>query len=147
MKEIHSDLWSYHRRGWLVIQTDLTVKEDGSAVMGAGMASEAARRMPILPDIYGTFIQKHGRNTPVCYEEYQKHYFILTPTKYNWRDKSPMALVTKSADQLAALYLPNDLPVYLPLIGTDSGGLFGRDVKIMLSQKLGDRFTLVNQDW
>ena len=61
MREITGDLWSYWVENYPVCVTvNGCVRQDGRAVMGCGVAAQAARRIPELPARLGSFIKEHG---------------------------------------------------------------------------------------
>jgi len=42
MKEVIGNIWNYYNKGnWIVITTNGTIKKNGEAVMGRGVALEA----------------------------------------------------------------------------------------------------------
>lgn len=50
MKEVTGNIWDYHEKGyWIVITTNGTVKANGEAVMGRGVALQAKRKYQGLP--------------------------------------------------------------------------------------------------
>jgi len=50
MQEITGDIWEQHKLGrWIVITTNGAIKNDGSCVMGRGVAKQAADKYPELP--------------------------------------------------------------------------------------------------
>ena len=52
MKEITGDIWDYHKQGhWIVITTNGTVKSNGEAVMGRGIALQARAKFIQHPDL------------------------------------------------------------------------------------------------
>ncbi|KKK48761.1 hypothetical protein LCGC14_3141900, partial [marine sediment metagenome] len=61
MKEISGNIWNFHEQGhWIVITTNGTVKANGEAVMGRGVALQAKRKFPALPKLLGKQIQQVG---------------------------------------------------------------------------------------
>lgn len=49
-----ANVWDVHAAGgWVVIPTNQQTRTDGTAVMGAGLAKDAAERFPALPGAYG----------------------------------------------------------------------------------------------
>lgn len=111
----------YERGGTIVVTTNGIVRANGEAVMGAGVALEAKARQEWLPLALGKAIQEKGN---------QLYYFdawrmITFPTKHDFRERSPMPLIEKSAHELAALLhaRPEILHVYIPRVGCRNGGL------------------------
>lgn len=123
MQIIKGNLWDFEGKGWLVIPTNGIRKENGEAVMGAGLAKEAAERYPDLPRLLGERL-KIGN-----YIYFFHTYKVVTfPTKNHWKDPSDLELIIKSAVQLlkdmqAFRRQGRDVKFYLPKIGCGLGGL------------------------
>ena len=75
------NVWDYHSKGyWVVIPTNLGWKANGEAVMGAGLAKQAAKRFPNLAKEYGSVLQDAAKfEEEVIYEDH-KTKLILFPT-------------------------------------------------------------------
>lgn len=148
MKEVVGDIWEFHRQGnWIVIPTNGTVKSNGDAVMGKGIALEAKRRFPDIPRMLG-FQLRTMSNPPEPTDV--GHNIFTFPTKYDWRQKSSPELIEKSCRLLVKLisvhpwlYKP---PIYLPRVGCDNGRLNWKDVKPILEKYLDDRFIVVSRE-
>lgn len=76
----------------IYIPTNLALRKDGSAVMGAGLAKKARDMCPTLEAILGQRIRE-GHD---CTTHLHSNVYAF-PTKYDWRDKSDLKLVEKSA--------------------------------------------------
>ena len=50
MRYLSGDLWdlAHEFGGWVVVPTNTTIRQDGNAVMGAGVAKDAVKRYPKL---------------------------------------------------------------------------------------------------
>ena len=148
MLEVTGDIWDFHRQeNWIVIPVNGAVKNNGEAVMGAGLALQAAQRFPELPKELGSWITDSGTNV---YWHGYKTYIITFPTKHrNWRADSCLGLIEESAWSLKRWNDSAQLPisVYLPRLGCGerTGRLQWSDVKPILEQHLDDRFTVVSQ--
>ena len=67
MIEKKGNIWEHHAAGgWVAIPTNGCVRRDGSAVMGAGVALQAARKFPGLAAELGQRIRAHG-NIPFAF--------------------------------------------------------------------------------
>ena len=53
MIEVFGDAWELSKDHFLCITTNGEVKINGQAVMGKGIAKEAANRFPELPEAFG----------------------------------------------------------------------------------------------
>lgn len=139
MRELIGDLWSCS--GSLVIPTNLCVRADGQAVMGRGVALEAARRYPALPAEYGRRLSRGSRSIELW--DGGNVRLVLLPTKEDWRHPSSLVFVERQVIALAAdPRIEGD--VFLPLLGCGLGGLREADVVPMLRRLLdSERFALV----
>ncbi|KKM62642.1 hypothetical protein LCGC14_1519630 [marine sediment metagenome] len=141
MKEVRGNLWDYHDKGcWIAITTNGNVKANGHAVMGRGVALEAARRFPTTPYIVGKYLKELG-NIPIRLGD--KMYTF--PTKHNWWDKSDLVLIENSARSLADMVdRSGTKEIYLPRPGCGNGQLDWEDVKPILEKYLDDKFIVVS---
>lgn len=167
MLEVAGDLFDTNGHGCysIIIPTNMQVKNDGWLVMGAGVAKQAAINCPSLPRIWGKYYANINSKTE---DERDKvnfctwhepgyalvKYYISFPTKYDWRDKSDLALIRRSALDLNDMV--DDMLNYprsyglmstdkfaLPCVGAGLGGLPWQEVKAMLSIYLDDKFVVV----
>ena len=99
MIEAVGNIWSFPA-DYRVITTNGCVKKDGSAVMGRGVAKQAANRFKSLPFELGKLLKSSGNK---CY--IFKHFdnLITFPVKYNWFDKADLDLIKKSTAELSDL--------------------------------------------
>jgi len=146
MKEIKGDIWDFHKRGyWIVITTNGNVKVNGEAVMGKGIALQAAKRFPDLPIHLGQRLETMGNRL----NPFPNISLFCFPTKWDWRDKSDLCLIAVSASQLVdyltEAYISVKPSVYLPRPGCGNGQLDWKDVKPILEKYLDDRFVVVNR--
>ena len=142
------DIWDLHVRhsGWIVIPTNTTIRQDGLAVMGAGLAKEAATKYPHLPKTLASHI-RHFKERP-----YIDYPIICLPTKHNWRTGSNMDLIEQGCrelmelDRILSTISRPDL-IFLPTIGCGLGGLnWERQVRPVVDSILTpDRFVLVER--
>lgn len=154
MKErCHSDIWTFHQEGsWIVIPTNTDVKANGLAVMGAGLAKQAAYRFPHLAGTYGEYLNHahtHAAKS-VVYPDAPSRTFLF-PTKHHWNAVSTLSLIRANASDLARLYVLlsfwnptiRDHPVYLPPLGCGLGGLDYPVVYQELATRLSDNFVSI----
>ena len=141
------NLWDFQLTHHIVVPTNIGWRADGCAVMGRGVAKDAAALYPTLPPWYGMICRACCAHTPIVSFEN----LILFPTKpfnpeypaYSWEGSATLTLVERSTDQLASRRW--DKPVALPLVGCGLGGLQPTEVARMLHVILNNRFTLVEQ--
>jgi hypothetical protein len=138
MIEIKGDIWSFWQaREWVVITTNGVVKRNGCAVMGKGIALQAAQRFPDLPKQLGIKIKEMG-NYVFKFPDFRLYTF---PTKHDWRNISDIKLIEDSCMQLKLLSYGM---IYMPRPGCENGGLNWEQVKPVIQSILTeDRFVLV----
>jgi hypothetical protein len=174
MIERRGDLWADDVEGWepgdaqppwLVVTTNGERKTNGHAVMGAGVAKQAAKLFPVLPQELGSRLRDNGNRVyhlgthrlpgpsrdPSVRANHDKLVRVIVsfPTKHRWREASDIDLIDKSARELVALvaYCTNKPKVVvLPRPGTLNGRLAWSVVKPVLEERLkGDRYVVVSQ--
>lgn len=128
----------------MIVPTNGEVDKNGGAIMGRGLALQAAARYPVLPLNLGSMIRARGNRVFV----FGQQMVITFPTKYFWRHNSDYGLIRTSLLQLqsAATWLfPQRF--YLPRVGCGNGKLdWLKNVKPMLQAVLDDRFTVVDKE-
>lgn len=136
MHIVQGNMWDYHAQGHpVVITTNTVVKKNGLAVMGAGVALQAAKRFPNLPLEQARVIKEHGARV-AWYPNYNIYTF---PTKYDWRNPSDLTLIQLSAISLReAVKNHGHMRVYMPPPGCGHGGLTWDVVQPILEKMFGD---------
>lgn len=123
-KHLSYDIWYDHDYGdYAVIPTNMTLRQNGNAIMGAGLALQARDRYPDLEQRYGASLRA-GDSVYVDHE----YRLVLVPTKDDWREPSTWQLVEDAVIALQHL----ELPLAIPLLGAGRGGLNSTDVKNFL---------------
>lgn len=152
MLETHGNLWELADGcDALVITTNGFVRKDGQAVMGRGIAKEAAEFYPELPKQLGRDLKTNGNH---CYvysglEEYDIVTFPVKPVWGpngipGWKTKAEIPLIIQSAKELVRFADKYDwVDVLLPRPGCGNGNLNWKDVRPILGKILDDRFTAV----
>ena len=129
------------------VTTNNMIKRNGEAVMGAGIAKSVNERFHV-----GYKLANHLRvngNTCADLGEYSyqnsTYHIVSFPTKDNWRDKSIIDLIIKSANDLVLMMNAHGWQhCYMRPPGCGCGGLnWGQDVKPLLDPILDDRFTVI----
>jgi O-acetyl-ADP-ribose deacetylase (regulator of RNase III) len=140
VKEQMGDLWAYPAE-YRVVPTNGTLDARGRLVMGAGVAREARRRFPGLPEVLGAWVARYG-NRPF---RLLNEGLLTFPTKFDWRDKASLELVRASAVLLAEMVDKWGIKsVAMPRVGCGLGGLSWGSVSPILSPVLADRFVVLN---
>ena len=84
------------------VTTNGIIRKDGTAVMGAGIAKTANQRFNLATKL-AEHLKKNG-NTVCDLGEYtfktSRFHIVSFPTKQDWKDKSPLWLIERSAKQL-----------------------------------------------
>ncbi len=146
MRIVYGDLWTVPA-AWRLIPTNTCVRRSGEAVMGAGVALQAARRHPRLPAELGAFLLKHATDAGAPAAHFPQYRLSCLPTKTDWRRPSDLGLIERGLRQLLADLpgLPEAAagPIALPLLGCGLGGLPASTVRPMLERLLDNRFVLV----
>ena len=147
MRESTGDLWEKHKAGFfVVIPVNLSRKKNGHAVMGAGLALDAAKRFPDLPVKWGRIMDR----SKLMFEH--DHRLILFPTKKDWRDPASFDLIQDGAIVLQdTLSYEQSLPewkagliVYLPRLGCGCGRASWPEVFPVLNEILDERFIVLS---
>lgn len=146
MKEERGNVWTHHKRGyWAVITTNGSVRTDGAAVMGRGVARQAAVKYPDLPFELGTHIKDWGNTVGI----FQQYMIITLPVKHHWQSKANLELIETSIKKLRQVFGFAGMPaskIYMVRPGCGYGRLDWADVRPILEKHLDDRFIVVEQD-
>ena len=143
MKELNRNMWNIPAEAY-VVPTNGIVKRDGTAVMGKGVALQAALKYPELAQDLGQKLRDYGNQ--VFAFLYGDVWIITLPTKEHWRDSSSERLVRTSLRQLVEIVPSLQIEsVVLPLIATGCGGLNKEHIKELLNDVLDDTYTLCIQ--
>jgi hypothetical protein len=148
MKETSGNIWDWVDRAKLVITTNVGWRSDGTNVMGAGLAKQAAQRYPGIAAWYGAWCRDHRSES--CVVAHHTHPLIFFPTKrlnpdaphLSWQYDSDFDTIRRSLADLAQW--PGVEPIAVPLVGCQNGGLKEAAVLPVLREYLvSDRFVLV----
>lgn len=119
------------------------------AVMGAGVARQAAERFPHLPSTFAKLLFDNGHHTQFLIQRDNPntpYHVISLPTKYHWKQKSFLSLIERSVRELVELadtWVLHEVALTRP--GCGLGGLnWIKDVKPVIEKILDDRFVVIN---
>lgn len=139
MQDVTGDIWQYRFEAVIAITTNGQVSRRGRAVMGRGVAAQAARLLPELPDVLGALISSRGNH---CH--YLGNSLVSFPVEHSPFEHPDLRLIERSARELAALADQHGWKrVLLPRPGCGGGGLLWRDVRPLLEPHLDQRFLLI----
>lgn len=148
MREVKGDLWDYHAAGyWIGIATNGVVNSKGEAVMGRGIAEQAALKFPSIKKRLGDAIKING-NTLLIFRSLRLYTF---PVKHDWREDANLDLIAASCYQLLG-FLNNQesrglggTEAAISRPGCGNGRLDWEVVRPIIEPILGDRVLIV--DW
>jgi hypothetical protein len=143
MKEVSGDIWGYHAQNkWIVITTNGVVNAQGKAVMGRGVAREAAMKFSDLPRRLAERLNTHGNHVFV----FGPYRLITLPVKHQWFERADMQLVARSVQELIVVARALDArPVYMVRPGCGNGQLNWVDVHPTLVNILDNNFVVVER--
>ena len=152
MLEAKGNIWDM-RGDVLCITTNGTVKNNGEAVMGRGVALQAKQYKPDVAKYLGSSIRKWGNHVRVIDKlSPSGRWLVSFPVKHNWWEIADIDLIERSAHELVALVDGQDLADYwqevlLPRPGCGNGQLSWDEVGPVLADVLDDRFIAVTYDY
>lgn len=142
MKVIVGDIWTDRQvEGQVVVPINWTFNRYGRAVMGRGVARQAADKYPDLALLLGGMIKSNPRTPQICFHKD----LILFPVKNHWRDKADLNIIARSLWELRALQSSGT--IYFPLLGAGFGELDPVAVLTLMAYMLpSERHILVLKD-
>lgn len=129
----------------ICVTTNAEVRKNGCAVMGRGCAEFVRDTFRGSDKKLGGYLKSYGNRV---FRLGQHHYrgkpfeLVTFPTKNQWRDKSDLALIRKSAQELVALCNKfGYAKIYIPIPGCSNGYLRWSQVRKELTD-LDSRFVV-----
>ena len=124
------DIFDYD--GLKIIPTNTCLCNNGKAVMGSGLAKQAAIRDPEVALIYGRLLREK-----ITKKRFSglliKDDLVLFPTKHDWRKPSTLLIIENSLISLVdTLSFKPKEPICFPRIGCGLSGLSWEDVKPLI---------------
>lgn len=141
-KEVEGDIFELAPNyDAIAVTTNGILKNDGTLVMGAGVAKSFAKRFPTLPKMMGDYVADVGNSVGLFKVDDFKVFSF--PTKHDWRDASDIDLIVKSHGVLLGLMDIFEIKsILLPRPGCSNGGLDWEFVKSHL--QVDERITYVS---
>ena len=144
MREATGNIWRLACDA-IVIPTNGDVNRHGAAVMGRGLARQAAQRWPLLPKVLANLLREHGNHVMDVWKPRRLPTLLTFPVKHHWHESAELDLIERSAQELVALVDRLEYrQVALPRVGCGNGALDWKDVQPILERHLDDRFILVS---
>lgn len=145
MKNVIGNAWDvYLNYDVLCITTNGFIKNDGSCVMGRGIAKEASTKFPILPKILGGYIKKYGNR---CFKlaKVNNTHLVSFVVKHVWWEDADMELIKSSCLEVSEMATKYGWKkILLPRPGCGNGKLNWKDVEPILRELLDDRFDVIS---
>ena len=141
MLEIVGDIWEHYGNAFVAITTNGSLTPDGRAVLGRGVAKQAALRYPELAEKLGRLVAERGNHVFDLGKGMVS--FPVEETAWSIPD---LRIISGSALELKAL--ADTLgwsEIVVPRPGCGGGGLAWEDVKPVLAPWLDDRFIVIRQ--
>lgn len=131
-------MWSvFNKTDVFMITTNPIIKQDGSVVMGRGIALQAKERFPKLPYDFGCILKDLG-NTCIgqigIYENTHIWYFMV---KNHWASDADLGVITSSLWSLQTKFQGSSKRIDLNFPGIGNGRL-PRDSVLYLLEDLSD---------
>lgn len=151
MRERSGDLFVIGRVcSALVITTNGSVKTDGTAVMGRGVAKTAKDKYGNLDIKLGRQIRRNGNVVQIITRRFwlkHPYYLVSFPVKRSWWDDADMKLIKQSCKQLVKIADKEGWSdIAMPRPGCGNGNLKWSPVKKAIKELLDDRFVIVNNE-
>ena len=129
----------------LCVTTNGDVNWQGLAVMGRGVALQAAIKYPGLSNNLGAKIKLWG-GAPFGGLLSATPRLFSFPVKYHWKEKADLSLI-KWSTQVLATFMRNtsNRTVFLPRPGCGNGGLDWEEVEPIISRLSDDVWVVTNE--
>ncbi|KAA0895079.1 macro domain-containing protein [Oryzomonas rubra] len=142
MREIHGNIWDYQKTAIVAITTNGEVAKNGKAVMGRGVAAQAARLFPWFPGRLGACIAEDGNHV-----HHLGSNLVSFPVEQSPYAVPDLVLIEQSARELATLAdTAGWKMIVVPRPGCGGGGLSWHDVRPLLERYFDDRFLVITAE-
>lgn len=141
MMVVVGNIWDYVNSSVIAITTNGSVSRSGKAVMGRGVAAEAAHLFPDLPEILGSAITKTGNHV-----HFLGNNIVSFPVEHTPFENPDLGLIRRSATEIVKLADEQGwLSVVVPRPGCGGGGLSWNEVRPILEDAFDERFTVISR--
>ena len=141
MIETIGDIWEYAETAAIAITTNGSLTRDGRAVIGRGVARQAAVRFPGLAEKLGSLLKEQG-----------SHVFdlgsgiISFPVEETAWSQPDLRIIARSAEELRLLVDRSGWrQIVVPRPGCGGGGLVWKDIRPLLEPWFDERFVVISQ--
>lgn len=139
MIELTGNIWDERQDAVTVITTNGQVSKRGRAVMGRGVALQAAELFPHVPETLGCLIVEHGNHV-----HYLGDNLVSFPVEHTPFEHPDKVLIEQSAQELVELADRMGWQrIVVPRPGCGGGGLSWHEVRPLLERYLDDRFEVI----
>ena len=139
MREIIGNIWDYQETAIVAVTTNGQVTKNGTAVIGHGVAAQAARLFPWFAKKLGACIAENGNHVYNLGDN-----LVSFPVEHSPYEIPDLGLIERSARELAALAdKAGWTMVVVPRPGCGGGGLSWHDVRRLLEPHFDDRFLVI----
>lgn len=139
MQEAIGNIWEEQGAAIIAITTNGQVGRSGRAIMGRGVAAQAAQRDPQLPLLLGERLRTHGNHVHLLREN-----LVSFPVEHGPFETPDPRLIVRSARELVALADEQGWQrILVPRPGCGGGGLDWREIRPLLASLFDDRFILI----
>jgi hypothetical protein len=142
MLESIGDIWEQADQGAvIVITTNGSLTRAGRAVLGRGVARQAALRFPGLADTLGRLLAEQGSQVFDLGGR-----IVSFPVEETAWSQPDLRIIARSAKELRMLADRSGWQrVIVPRPGCGGGGLAWKDVRPLLAPWFDERFTVISQ--
>ncbi|GFE61074.1 ADP-ribose-binding protein [Geobacter sp. AOG2] len=142
MLEISGNIWDYQKTAIVVVTTNGQVTKNGTAVIGRGVAAQAARLFPWFSQRLGACITENGNHVHHLGDN-----LVSFPVEHSPYEIPDLGLIERSARELAAMADEAGwTTVVVPRPGCGGGGLSWHDVRRLLEPHFDDRFLVITAE-
>jgi hypothetical protein len=141
MLEALGDIWAHAGQAIIVITASGSLTRDGRAVLGRGVARQAAHRFPEIADRLGRLLAEQGSHVFDLGDDIVS--FPVEDTAWSLPD---LRIIARSARELRALAdAAGWQKIVVPRPGCGGGGLAWHEVKPLLEPWFDERFVVIHQ--
>lgn len=142
MLEVVGEIWEYAGAAMIAITSNGSLTRDQRAIMGRGVARQAAARFPELSGQLGRMLAERGNHV------FDLGNGIVTfPVEETAWSLPDLRIIARSAQELRGLADRSGWQrIVVPRPGCGGGGLAWQEVRPLLEPWLDDRFVVISQD-